>query len=250
MEEDFIPKSIKNALDNLPDSFNILEEQIDIEVQMKYFEHSKKLRKRNKHEDYLAKIDQLFDGKSSTEEIKEILTGLAGLTEVEAFRAIEKYCKTPDKDLEMWAILSLQESKMMLKSSLLDEQQVFISTGLGGVGQKLRYFAVFLNKDETSELTELQKKIVRTEFTEIIAQNDGEVEELTFYNTYAIGMLILPLKAGLKEIFEKIINECNVYGNFLSDDVLVTNVKKLTEEEIFTIIKDRRSEDEQGRKNN
>jgi hypothetical protein len=48
--------------------------------------------------------------------------------------------------LKDWAALSLQESRMTLESSLLDENQVIISTGLGGKAKKLRYFAVIAAK--------------------------------------------------------------------------------------------------------
>ncbi len=239
MEEDFFLEQIKQALDNFPNEFNVLEEKIDIEVQMKYFDYSKKLKEREGHEDYIGLSNKLLDGSSNIEEKREVLSGLASLADVPAFRAIEKYCKSPDEELKMWAVLALQESKMMLKSSLLDEQQVFISTGLGGKGQKLRYFAVFINNDKEVKLSELQQKILRSEITDLVEQNEGEVENITFLKGYTKSLLILPLKASLKDIFEKIIDESNQYGDFLSDDVLVTNVKELTKKEIFKTLSER-----------
>ncbi len=44
-------------------------------------------------------------------------------------------------------MLAFQENKMLLESSLLDENQILISTGLGGKGMKLRYFTVMQTFD-------------------------------------------------------------------------------------------------------
>ncbi len=41
MEEDIFYNNIQKALENLPDNFNILEEKIDIEIQMQYFDFLK-----------------------------------------------------------------------------------------------------------------------------------------------------------------------------------------------------------------
>jgi len=46
MEEKQFYHNIQKVLDDLPDNFSILEERIDIEVQMKYFELAKKVRAR------------------------------------------------------------------------------------------------------------------------------------------------------------------------------------------------------------
>ena len=44
MKEKKFYKNIQNILDSLPENFSILEEQIDIDVQMKYFEFAKEIR--------------------------------------------------------------------------------------------------------------------------------------------------------------------------------------------------------------
>ena len=46
---------------------------------------------------------------------------------------------------------------------LLDEHQVFISTGLGGKGKKLRYYVVFLNKKTDEMLNATQQKLLKDE---------------------------------------------------------------------------------------
>jgi len=91
-----------------------------------------------------------------------MLVKLASINSVEAFRTIERYLKEPNHSLRDWAKLAFQESKLLLESKLLDENQVLISTGLGGKGMKLRYFTVILS-DTGENLTKIQKKIINSE---------------------------------------------------------------------------------------
>ena len=92
---------------------------------------------------------------------KKILCDLAFIDDVKAYRRIEKFIESASGTLKQWATLSLQESRMLLQSSLLDEQQVFISTGLGGKGKKLRYFVVFLSVNENEMLSSTQQKLLK-----------------------------------------------------------------------------------------
>ena len=49
-------------------------------------------------------------------------------------------------------------------------------------------------------------------------------------------LLLLPLKTELQPLFAGIIDECNQYGNFLHENMIITNVKKLTDEEIMHLL--------------
>jgi hypothetical protein len=171
---------------------------------------------------------------------KKILTALATSAEVEDFRTIEKLSDSePDPELKEWTILALQESRMLMQSSLLDEQQVFISTGLGGKGQKLRYFVVFLNQSG-GELSAIQKKLLHDELKYALEKSEGELEELTSMIDFTTALVILPITSALRELFQGVIDECNQYGNFLQDDMVITNVKKLNPMEILDLLKQQR----------
>jgi hypothetical protein len=245
MNEEFLYRKIQEALKNIPENFNVLEEQIDVELQMTYFEYSRKIREEEDISTILVYGDSLFDPAVTEENKKKILVALASSAEVESFRKIEKFLKEPDPGLKNWAILALQESRMLLQSSLLDEQQVFISTGLGGKGRSLRYFIVFLNK-EGNGLTKLQKKILYDELRFVIEKNEGEVEDFQVMFDFTTATVILPLKAQLKDIFRGIIDECNQYGNYLDEDMVITNVKKLNTAEIVDILQQQRSQQEEN----
>ena len=240
MEEEEFYKKIQKALDEIPDNFNILEEKINIETQTWYFNYSNRLKEKGNQEKYLDFREELLE-QADIERKREILCGLASVPDVLAYRAIEKYLKYPEPELKDWAILALQESRMLLQSSILGEQQVYISTGLGGKGNNLRYNVVFTFKDISYELAAFQQKLVKSELEDLVKKQNGQLEEIAFSKGFTSTILNLPLKAPLKEIFKSFVATVNEYGNFLSDDVIVTNVKILNEKEIKRIISSRRN---------
>ncbi|MFW5831257.1 MAG: hypothetical protein ACOC1J_00285 [Prolixibacteraceae bacterium] len=239
MEEDIFYNNIQKALEDLPGNFNILEDKIDIAVQMKYFEFSRKLRKKNNLEEFFENREELFSPETDRKRKKEILAALAAYDDVQAYRTIENFAEEPDHDLHEWAVLALQESKMLMQSSLLDEQQVFISTGLGGKGQKLRYCVVFINKEREQMLTRTQQKLVKDELIFALKNEEGEFEVISFFEGFSTSLVLLPLKTDLKMLFRSVIDECNQYGNFLQEDMIVTNVKDLSRGEIIQLLNEK-----------
>jgi hypothetical protein len=237
MEEDNIYKRLQDAISALPDNFSVLEEQVDVELQMEYFNYGRDLK--NRLSDKLIQEHQsdLFNPNISVDEKKNLLVLLATQDRVESFRAIEKYAQNPDAELRAWSILALQESRMVIQSSLMDEQQVYISTGLGGKGQKLRYFAAFIGSEGVFEYSEVQKKVIRTELEMTIKKVNGILEEINFYENLAVAVLLLPVKSDIQTIFSDVISECNLYGNFVRQDIIITNVKKMSFDEIKNFIK-------------
>jgi len=231
---------------NLPENFNILEEQIEVEIQMKYFEFAKKVREKDIADECFEKRDVLFTLNADDEQKKEILSAIAGLDEVKAYRTIEKFVNESEGEIKQWAILALQESRMLLQSSLLNEQQVFISTGLGGKGKMLRYFVVFINKNEHELLTNTQRKLVKDELIYEIKGNGGEFESIDFMEGFSSFLVMLPLTVDIKKVFQNVIDECNQYGDFLNEDMIVTNVKVMSRSEIIQLLHQSRSKKSDG----
>lgn len=235
-DEENIYKKIQEAISSLPENFSILEEQINVELQMEYFNYSRELKTSFSDEMIMKHQNDLFDKNIPISEKKNLLVVLASQEKVEAFRTVEKYAKNPDPELRDWSILALQESRMVLQSSLLDEQQVFISTGLGGRAQKLRYFVVFVAKEDISAYTEIQRRLIQTELEFAVKKNNGEVEEINFFENLAVTVLLLPVRSEIQNVFSNMITECNQYGNFVRPDIIITNVKRMTVEEIKQFI--------------
>jgi hypothetical protein len=236
MDEDNIYKKIQETISSLPENFCILEEQIDVELQMEYFNYSRELKTGFPVELILQHQDDLFDPAIPLDEKKNLLVLLASQEKVEAFRTIEKYAQHPDSELRDWSILALQESRMVIQSSLLDEQQVYISTGLGGREQKLRYFVVFISNENVEKYSTVQRKLIKTELEYALSPNNGLLEEISFEKDLAIAILLLPVKSDIQGVFSSVINECNQYGDFIRPDIIITNVKRMSIDEIRRFI--------------
>ena len=243
MDDENIYERIEDIFGHFPENFSILEEQIDIDLQMEYFEFSRNFKKNLVPATILSVKKNLFDKQHPVDGKKKLLVQLASVEEVEAYRAIERYLKDPDRGLREWAVLAFQESRMLLQSKLLDENQVFISTGLGGRGSKLRYFVVLINSFDIP-FDKLQQKIIRAEFDFFLKKHEAELEEVNFMENYCSLLAIVPIRVSIREVFRSAVAECNEYGGFLTADFIVTNVKTLSYEEISDFV--RRQKDAAG----
>ena len=212
-----------------------MEDPVDVVTQMNYFETSGRMRGSFKESDILAKKDELFNPQLFVEDKKKLMVQMAGIPNPEIYRVLENYAKNPDPGLKEWAKLALQENKMLLESDLLESSQVFISTGLGGKGHKLRYFVVLINT-ESHDLKPYQQKIVQDEMEYALQRYDGELEKLNFMHNYTTMRVVVPISSDLSKVFREGINECNQFGNFLSTEFIITNMKELSEDEINSAI--------------
>lgn len=167
-----------------------------------------------------------------------MLIVLATVDDVTVYRTIENFSKQ-NTPLQKWAIIALQQSRMLLQSNLLDDPGIFISTGLGGHGLLLRYFCVFFYRTP-GDLQTFQQNILTTETETAIKTAQGSIEHVEFKNDFATMLLLLP---GYKQI-------CNLYSqelltsvinmaNFLHENMIITNVKKLSEEEIYQLLRNK-----------
>lgn len=233
---------LSSYFEDKPDNFNIFEEEIDINVQEEYYKYMEKIAQELKEEIDLPLDASILSSEDATEdEKKRMLVLLSNINEVDAYRTIEEFVKSGDKKLRPWAIIAMQQSRMLMESSLLDEKSVFISTGLGGKGNKLRYFCVLFAK-QSKKLTESHKKILKNEIEFAFKEVDAELESIEYTGSLACFKTLIPIEADLRVLFDNIIAEANNYGNFLSQNMIVTNVKSLTIEEIEEILKNKNKE--------
>lgn len=224
---------------------NILEEEIDVEVQRQYMQYIERMSREHAIDDAALETirvdsDRLFDASVEEEEKKRLLILLATVDDVAAYRKIESFSQL-DTPLKKWATIALQQSRMLIQSTLLDESTVFVSTGLGGQGNLLRYFCVFM-AGTGIRLQAYQHNTVKNETELAVAQSKGETESFEFHSRYVSCILLLPIQVNLKELFEGIIDECNTYGNFLTGNMIITNVKKMTPQEIDQVVQKRQAE--------
>ncbi len=232
---DNILEKIQELFGEFGGTLNILEEQIDIDIQTEYFEYSQNFDKDFNPDDVIKNKENIFRKHTSIEEKKNMLVQLASIDSVEAFRTIERYIKDPNQKLHDWAKLALQESKLLLESKFLDENQVLITTGLGGKGLKLRYFIALLAKN-SMPLSKLHQKVIKSELEYSFKNCHAEIEKISFDEDLCLILSIIPIQFSIQKLFDHIIDECNQFGDFLYKNYLITNVKILTIDEIREFI--------------
>lgn len=234
MSEDSI-NNLSDFFSNLPEKFSVLEEPIDLNIQMEYFDASKRVKEDAADDGFFEKKDLLFNKNIAHFEKKLILVQLASLENIEAFRTIEKYKNNSDEELKDWAALAFLESKTVIENSLTNEHHVIISTGLGGKGSSLRYFVVLIAKDRGG-FTDLQEKLISSELDYALCKFGGEIETLDIVDGFAALTCLIPLKKPVKEIFSGMIKECNLYGDFLQVNFIITNIKVMKWKEIKNLL--------------
>lgn len=239
-EEGDVFKKFRDSFSKMDGHFHILEQRVPVELQMEYFKYSEQVRKERAKSDlndmdYIAFRESLSNPESTTDYKKYILSMLATSREVKAYRMLEDYVQHPDEDVSNWAYMALMESRISLESELSDEKQIYISTGLGGKGEKLRFYVLMLSRDR-KPFQEYQRKVIEREFAYFLPKADCEIERLTIGEQYVELVFLIPVRADIKLTLDKVINECNQYGDFLSDIFTITNVKELTQQEVTDII--------------
>lgn len=240
-EHENLFEKIQEILGGNPCRLRVLEQQIDLDLQVEYYECSRKLKKEKDDSWALDHLQYLHEPDYSFEVKKEILARLASVEKVECYRAIESYVEEAEESMKEWALLALNESRMQLESRLMEESQVFISTGLGGRDEMLRYFVVLVSRSRFP-LTDTQRKVIPSEFEFVLKKYEGELEEVHFSGYLATLMILLPVNHSLRTVFGEAVRECNLFGDFLMEDFMVTNVRTLSFREIEEFL-DRKSGD-------
>lgn len=216
--------------------YMILEEGIDVRSQNDFFSMRSELYQDRQKFIALSKeakqnISLLFDPNTPAKQIKHLLVLLASIDSIPVYRTLQRYSEI-ETPLRSWAVIAAQQSRMLISTSLMNNNAgVFISSGLGGIKSRLRYFCVF-PYNNTDTLEEFQEELLLNELQFYIKQAHGSIEKFSINRHYITSTILLPLRTDIKELFGAIINECNIYGNFLDERVIITNVKELTDSEI------------------
>lgn len=236
-QDDLLAKLRQTLNEQGIDSFHILEDLVPIEEQMEYFRYFERLRRENAPFVRDEEVAVLFSPDEPVERKKRSLSLLASIPDVGAYRSIETYHSSPlEAELLNWSSMALVSSRIILSSDLSGQQQIYISSGLGGQDKKLRFFALFTTT-ERAPFTDLQREIVEREFTFQLQQADVNMEKFDVKENYFTILLLFPFEKDVKTILNAAVTECNQYGNFLDSRFLFTNVKVLTEIEIENLLK-------------
>ena len=231
-------KGDRNNSKNVLDNFILIDEPIDLSTQEEYFSFSEAIDFDNvDYKNVLKGSNKLFYKNTPIESKKKILILLAHLGTPESCKILEKYLKNPEANLRNWALLSLKECRMLLENVLLEEEGGFISTGLGGKNNKLRYYFIVSSKDGLP-FSETHKNTLKRGFETISHKYRSQIEEINFEATYAMIGILIPMDIAVGEIIEEGISECNKISEFLFLDYYVTNVGRPTHKEILNYLEE------------
>jgi hypothetical protein len=221
-------KGLQQSLEGLKGQVHFLETNVPVDKQMEYFRYSENVRNDARITSIEEQIEALLSPESSPKDVKYALAYLAVSGDIKAYRTIESYNK---EHLDDWAAMSLMQAKITLESELSDEKQIFISTGLGGKGDKLR-FSAFFKSNHFRPFSDYQRELIEKEASYAVRQHSGEVEEIKIAENYFTILFLVSISVDIKLMFENVIDECNQYGNFINENFIITNVKAFSEEDI------------------
>lgn len=226
----------KEFLLHHPEELDILEEGIDFQTQTDYLEYSHSFGRGELTEEETINLGQmLYTVQLPVEGKKKALTLLAHLGNITALRQLEKYYNNPDKELKQWAALAIQECKMFLENTLTDEMTGFISSGLGGHKNRLRFYFLVLPL-EGQLFTKRQKEVIKDEFTLVANTLRSEVESFDFSDAYVGFTALLPMDIAIATFMESGIKNCNDLGEFVFEFYFAANTEIPNEAEIEKII--------------
>ena len=241
-KNDILSKLRKTLDEQGVDSFHVLEDLVPIEEQMQYFKYFEKIRGEKKPFVRDEEVAILFSPDVPIDRKKKSLSLLASIPDVGAYRAIETYhSNPPDVELLNWSSMALVSSRIILSSDLSGQQQIYVSSGLGGLEKKLRFFALFASK-ERQIFTEFQREVVEREFRFQLQQVDVDIEKFEIRKNYFTILMLQPFDVDVQSNIDAAVNECNEYGNFLDKEYLFTNIKTLSEQEIQALLERKKEE--------
>ena len=79
---------------------------------------------------------------------------------------------------------------------------------------------------------ETQQKVIKNEVEFMLNEKRSDVESIDFDENYSKIVSLIPLDVPIKETITSVIDECNLYGDFIMQNFIITNVKKLSTQEI------------------
>lgn len=215
------------------DSFEvrISSEIFDINTQLEFFDLCYTLSEPIDWSYLCYRSEDISNSTMLNGEKKELLVMLAKSGRIDAYRMLEKMSFDGDNELECYHKLALNSLSMQLEHDFLEQGRVFISTGLGGEGNYLRYFAVISTRT-CSEFSEVQQRILKNEIEIEIEKIGGRIEKVDFNSAHALVTFLIGFERDAEQLLKNVVRETNILGCFLSEKFLLTNEKILDLQQI------------------
>jgi len=235
-------EEIKKIIESIPEHFHILESETDWNIHSDFITLTEKL----SSQEYVEKelIDEskkLFSDTISNDLKIELLVRLGCSGIVESYRILEKFYADCDTELKTWGALALQESWILLESKLTDTNSGFISSGLGGKDNCLRFFFVIFSTT-CKPFNSTERKLINMEFELISKEFNSNIETIDFHEDYSCLTILISMDVAPDTVIMSGIHKCNELGKFIVPHYFVTNVEIPSKKEISDIIKEMRKD--------
>jgi hypothetical protein len=221
---------IEDLLNSIPDEFRVIENEIKKETISEYYELLEHIDNKSRVE--ILQNQDYWKHFKSSKKIKELLVCLSEIGDVKSYRKIEEIIKSNNLEILNFSFVSLKFARLNLENELSDESIGFISSELGGKGNKLRYYFVLKSKEKIKNKSET---IIINELNSICNQHDSELEKIENYGNYVLIKILVSIDFAIGNIIEKLTNKCP----FIDKEYICTNVEKPTIEFIEKWINDK-----------
>ena len=230
-------EEIRKIIESIPENFHILQNKTDWSIHADFINLTEKLTIEKYEESKLINESQkLFSDKTSNDSKKELLVRLGCSGAVKSYKILEKFYHNCNEELKSWAAIALQESYILLESKLTDNNSGFISTGLGGKDNCLRFFFVIISTT-TESFNVTEKNVISLEFQEIGKKLNSKVENIDFHEDYSCLTVLIPMDVAPDTFIMSGIHKCRELDDFVLPHYFVTNLEIPTKSEILDIIK-------------
>lgn len=211
-------------------NYTFMEKTIELRVQKEYFGMKERL---SAESSLLEDLIFRFENEARTiYEKKRILCKIVNVDSIQSFRFLEKYVNSPDQGLEDWSVMAFTEAKMKMLGNLTEQNQVLVSSGLGGNGSLLRFFCVFF-PFKRNYFFENDIKNIKNEIDFFVSKFGLKVEWIeNFHLEFFKFMILFPINYEMDSFIWKILDSCSEIGLLIEPWYILTNIKEMTDIEI------------------
>ncbi|MCH2044959.1 MAG: hypothetical protein MK212_12645 [Saprospiraceae bacterium] len=223
-EERNMYEQLQELLGQLSGGFKVIEHGFDPDL-VTFFQKTIEDIKKESTEDTVETIQERLDTETNIDVLKKYIAQLAQIGSVPALRTLESYEKTASEELISWVRLSLTQCRIKVESDLLDDPIGYITTGLGGKNNKIRYYMAAKSVDP---FTTGRVQFAYQEFRDVLKEWNGELESMENMGDYLLFRLLAPLNIIIPDMISEGIDRCG----FLDSQFWLSNMQKPTDEDL------------------
>lgn len=223
-EERNMYEQLQELLGQLSGGFKVVEHGFNPDL-VAYFQKTIEDLKEAPLEEEVEVIQQLLETETDLDTQKKYIAQLAQLGSVPALRALEAYEKTASEELISWVRLSLTQCRIKVESELLDDPIGYITTGLGGKNNKIRYY---MAAKSTEPFTAGRVQFAYQEFRDVLKEWNAELESMENMGDYLLFRMLAPLNIIIPDMISEGIDRCG----FLDSQFWLSNMQKPTDEDL------------------